>query len=67
MTEHKQLELKLIMDTSRNWFAIPKVNGIKNEINYQKQKLIIESRKSISNSLQICKRLVKLYKELEKQ
>lgn len=67
MTEHKQLELKLIMDTSKNWFAIPKVNGIKNEINYQKQKLIVVSRKSISNSLQICERLVKLYKELERQ
>lgn len=67
MTEHKQLELKLIMDTSKNWFAIPKINGVKNEIDYQKQKLIIESRKSISNSLQICKRLVKLYKELERQ
>lgn len=67
MPEHKQLEIKLVMDTSKNWFAIPKVNGIKNEINYQKQKLIIESRKSISSSLQICKRLVKLYKELERQ
>lgn len=67
MTEHKQLEIKLVMDTSKNWFAIPKVNGIKNEINYQKQKLIVESRKSISSSLQICERLVKLYKELERQ
>lgn len=67
MTEHKQLEIKLVMDTSKNWFAIPKVNGIKNEINYQKQKLIVASRKSISSSLQICERLVKLYKELERQ
>lgn len=67
MEEYTQLEFQEIMNTSKNWFAIPKVNGIKNEINYQKQKLIIESRKSISNSLQICKRLVKLYKELERQ
>lgn len=67
MENYTQLEFQEIMDTSKNWFAIPKINGIKNEINYQKQKLIIESRKSISNSLQICKRLVKLYKELERQ
>lgn len=67
MKKYTQLEFQEIMNTSKNWFAIPKVNGIKNEINYQKQKLIIESRKSISNSLQICKRLVKLYKELERQ
>lgn len=65
MEKYTQLEFDVIMDCSKNWFACPRENGIKNEIAYQHRKLNIESRKCIHKSLQICERLVYLYKEAQ--
>lgn len=66
MEKYTQLEFQEIMDTSKNWFAIPKKNGIKNEISYNYRQLEKISRQSITKSLQLCKRQVQLYKELQK-
>lgn len=66
MEKYTQLEFKEIMDTSKNWFAIPKKNGIKNEINYNYRQLEKVSKQSITKSLHLCERQVQLYKELQR-
>lgn len=66
MEDPKQLTFKVIMDTSKNWFACPKVNGIDNEIKYNLYQLEETSRKSIHKSVQLCERIVKLYEERQR-
>ena len=66
MEDPKQQTFKVIMDTSKNWFACPKTNGIKNEIRYNYSQLEKVSKQSITKSLHLCERQVQLYKELQR-
>lgn len=56
----KQLEFKVIMDTSKNWFAIPEKNGIDNEFEYNQQLIKKVSNASIWDSIKLYERQVYL-------
>ena len=66
MEDPKQLTFKVIMDTSKNWFACPKPVGIENEIKYNLYQLETVSRKSIFDSVKLCERIVQLDKERQR-
>ena len=66
MKEPEQLEFKVIMDTSKNWFAIPKKNGIDNEFEYNQQLIKKVSNASIWNSIKLYERQIHLIKERQK-
>lgn len=61
--EMKQGEFQEIMDTSKNWFAIPKKNGIDNEFEYNQQKIKKVSNASIWDSIKLYERQIYLIKE----
>ncbi len=61
--EPKQLEFQEIMDTSKNWFAMPKRNGIDNEFEYNQQKIKKVSNASIWDSIKLYERQIYLIKE----
>ena len=63
----EQLEFADIMNTSKNWFAIPRENGLRNEFNYNEQKIINSRNSSISYMLSLYDRQVYLLKELQRQ
>lgn len=52
---------------AKNWFAIPKKNGIKNEIALNYERLQKISHHKIGESIRLCKRQIELYKELERE
>jgi hypothetical protein len=62
----EQLEFKVIMDTSKNWFACPKINGIDNEFEYNQQQIKKVSNASIWGSISLYERQVYLIKERTK-
>jgi hypothetical protein len=66
MEDPRQLTFKVIMDTSKNWFACPKQIGIENEIKYNLYQLETVSRKSIFDSVKLCERIVQLDKERQR-
>lgn len=66
LSEPKQLEFKEIMDTSKNWFAIPKKNGIDNEFEYNQQLIKKVSNASIWESVSLYERQIYLIKERTK-
>ena len=59
----KQLEFDDIMYTSKNWFAIPKKNGIDNEFEHNQQKIRKVSNASIWDSIKLYERQIYLIKE----
>jgi hypothetical protein len=63
----KQGEFTDIMETSKNWFAMPKENGLRNEFNYNEQKIIKSRNSSISYMLSLYDRQVYLLKQLQRQ
>lgn len=63
----KQGEFTDIMETSRNWFAMPRENGLRNEINYNEQKIIKSRNSSISYMLGLYDRQVYLLRQLQRQ
>lgn len=65
--KEEQLEFADIMNTSKNWFAIPRENGLRNEFNYNEQKIINSRNSSISYMLSLYDRQVYLLKELQRQ
>ena len=65
--KEEQLEFTDIMHCSKNWFAMPKENGLRNEINYNEQKIIKSRNSSISYMLSLYDRQVYLLKELQRQ
>jgi hypothetical protein len=62
MKEPQQLEFQQIMDTSKNWFAIPEKNGIDNEFEYNQQLIKKVSNASIWDSIKLYERQVHLIK-----
>ena len=58
----EQLEFQHIMDTSKNWFAIPEKNGIDNEFEYNQQLIKKVSNASIWNSIKLYERQIHLIK-----
>lgn len=66
LKEPEQLEFKVIMDTSKNWFAIPKKNGIDNEFEYNQQQIKKVSNASIWGSISLYERQIYLIKERTK-
>lgn len=66
MKEPEQLEFKIIMDTSKNWFAIPKRNGIDNEFEYNQMQIRKVSNASIYDSITLYERQIYLIKERTK-
>lgn len=58
--KEEQLEFKVIMDTSKNWFAIPEKNGIDNEFEYNQQQIKRVSNASIWDSIKLYERQVYL-------
>lgn len=62
----EQLEFKIIMDTSKNWFAMPKKNGIDNEFEYNQQLIKKVSNASIWGSISLYERQIYLIKERTK-
>lgn len=58
--KEEQLEFKVIMDTSKNWFAIPEKNGIDNEFEYNQQLIKKVSNASIWDSIKLYERQVYL-------
>lgn len=65
--KEEQLEFTDIMHCSKNWFAMPRENGLRNEINYNEQKIIKSRNSSISYMLSLYDRQVYLLKELQRQ
>lgn len=63
MKEPEQLEFKIIMDTSKNWFAIPKKNGIDNEFEYNQQRISKVANASIRDSIALYERQIWLINE----
>ena len=66
----KQGEFTDIMETSKNWFAMPKLNGIDNEFEYNQQKIKKVSNASIWDSIKLYERqvwLIKQRQQLQKQ
>ena len=66
----KQGEFQEIMDTSKNWFAMPEKNGIDNEFEYNQQLIKKVSNASIWGSIKLYERqvyLIKRRKELLRQ
>lgn len=61
--KEKQLEFKVIMDTSKNWFCMPKLNGIDNEFEYNQQQIKQVSNASIWDSIKLYERQVWLIKQ----
>ncbi|MBQ9737927.1 MAG: hypothetical protein IJV75_00220 [Alphaproteobacteria bacterium] len=59
----KQGEFTEIMDTSKNWFAMPKKNGIDNEFERNQQMIKKVSNASIWDSIKLYERQVWLIKE----
>lgn len=66
LKEPEQLEFKVIIDTSKNWFAIPKKNGIDNEFEYNQQLIKKVSNASIWGSISLYERQIYLIKERTK-
>lgn len=62
----KQLEFDEIMETSKNWFAIPKKNGIDNEFERNQQKILKIRNASIRNMIKLYERQIYLIKERQK-
>lgn len=62
----KQLEFDEIMETSKNWFAIPKKNGIDNEFERNQQKILKIRNASIRNMINLYERQIYLIKERQK-
>lgn len=60
MKEPEQLEFKVIMDTSKNWFAIPKRNGIDNEFEYNQMQIRKVANASIYDSVTLYERQIYL-------
>lgn len=58
--KEEQLEFKVIMDTSKNWFAIPEKNGIDNEFEYNQQQIKRVSNASIWDSIKLYERQIYL-------
>lgn len=58
--KEEQLEFKVIMDTSKNWFAIPEKNGIDNEFEYNQQQIKRVSNASIWDSIKLFERQIYL-------
>jgi hypothetical protein len=65
--KEEQLEFTDIMETSKNWFAMPKENGLRNEFTYNEQKIINNRNSSISHMLSLYDRQVYLLKQLQRQ
>lgn len=63
MKEPEQLEFKIIMDTSKNWFAMPKKNGIDNEFEYNQQMISKVANASIRDSIALYERQIWLINE----
>lgn len=63
MSELKQLEFQEIMDTSKNWFAMPIQNGVDNEFEYNQQKIKKVSNASIWDSITLFERQIYLIKK----
>ena len=61
-----QLEFDEIMETSKNWFAMPKKNGIDNEFERNQQMIKKVSNASIWDSIKLYERQVYLIKERQK-
>lgn len=62
----KQGEFKDIMETSKNWFAMPKKNGIDNEFEYNQQKILKVRNATISHMIGLYERQIWLMKERQK-
>lgn len=54
----KQGEFEYIMETSKNWFAMPRINGIDNEFEYNQQKITKVSNASIWDSVKLYERQI---------
>jgi hypothetical protein len=54
----KQGEFEYIMETSKNWFAMPRINGIDNEFEYNQQKIVKVSNASIWDSIKLYERQI---------
>lgn len=54
----KQGEFEYIMETSKNWFAMPRINGIDNEFEYNQQKITKVSNASIWDSIKLYERQI---------
>lgn len=71
MKKPKQLVFdEIYHKTSKNWYAIPEINGIDNEFEDNKQKLNKVSNASISGSLELFERqiyLIRRRRELTRQ
>lgn len=65
--KEEQLEFIDIMHCSKNWFAMPRENGLRNELIYNEQKIIKSRNSSISYMLGLYDRQVYLLKELQRQ
>ena len=65
--KEEQLEFTDIMHCSKNWFAMPRENGLRNELIYNEQKIIKSRNSSISYMLGLYDRQVYLLKELQRQ
>lgn len=63
LKEPEQLEFKIIMDTSKNWFAMPKKNGIDNEFEYNQMQIRKVANASIWESMSLYERQIYLIKE----
>lgn len=60
-----QLQFDEIMHTSKNGFAMPKENGLRNEITYNAHKIATNRNSSISYMLGLYDRQVWLLKQLK--
>lgn len=65
--KEEQLEFTDIMHCSKNWFAMPRENGLRNELIYNEQKISKSRNSSISYMLGLYDRQVYLLKELQRQ
>lgn len=65
--KEEQLEFTDIMNTSKNWFAMPRENGLRNEFSYNEHKIATNRNSSISHMLSLYDRQVYLLKQLQRQ